>query len=253
MIFKDLNNLISSYITLGWIEVKLRYTRSLLGPFWITLSACVLIGGMTLVNLSLFKVNISEVMPWIAIGIITWNYIATTIEESLALFEDQKLLNVRIDPIELVAINVSKNIIIFFHNLVIIIPVVIFFDLPVTRNYLFLLYALVIFLINSFSFSILFGFLCLRYRDFILIVKNLLFLLFLMTPIFWIPANLNNNRMALADYNILFQIIQTIRDPLLGNPLSIYCLLMTSIFTLLIALIAYFIYRINKTKVVFWI
>ena len=250
---KNFLDLLISYITLGWIEVKLRYTRSLLGPFWITLSACVLIGGMTLVNLSLFKVNISEVMPWIAIGIITWNYISTTIEESLALFEDQKLLNVRISPFELVAINVSKNIIIFFHNLVIIIPVIIFFKLPITFNYIYLIYALTIFLINSFSFSILFGFLCLRYRDFILIIKNLLFLLFLMTPIFWIPANLNNNRIALADYNILFQIIQTIRDPLLGNALSIYCITMTSIFTLLISLIAFFIYKTNKNKIVFWI
>ncbi len=250
---KNFLDLLISYITLGWIEVKLRYTRSLLGPFWITLSACVLIGGMTLVNLSLFKVNISEVMPWIAIGIITWNYISTTIEESLALFEDQKLLNVRISPFELVAINVSKNIIIFFHNLVIIIPVIIFFKLPITFNYIYLIYALTIFLINSFSFSILFGFLCLRYRDFILIIKNLLFLLFLMTPIFWIPANLNNNRIALADYNILFQIIQTIRDPLLGNALSIYCITMTSIFTLLISLIAFFVYKTNKNKIVFWI
>lgn len=250
---KNFLDLLISYITLGWIEVKLRYIRSLLGPFWITLSACVLIGGMTLVNLSLFKVNISEVMPWIAIGIITWNYISTTIEESLALFEDQKLLNVRISPFELVAINVSKNIIIFFHNLVIIIPVIIFFKLPITFNYIYLIYALTIFLINSFSFSILFGFLCLRYRDFILIIKNLLFLLFLMTPIFWIPANLNNNRIALADYNILFQIIQTIRDPLLGNALSIYCITMTSIFTLLISLIAFFVYKTNKNKIVFWI
>lgn len=250
---KNFLDLLISYITLGWIEVKLRYTRSLLGPFWITLSACVLIGGMTLVNLSLFKVNISEVMPWIAIGIITWNYISTTIEESLALFEDQKLLNVRISPFELVAINVSKNIIIFFHNLVIIIPVIIFFKLPITFNYIYLIYALTIFLINSFSFSILFGFLCLRYRDFILIIKNLLFLLFLMTPIFWIPANLNNNRIALADYNILFQIIQTIRDPLLGNALSIYCITMTSIFTLLISLIAFFVYKTNKNRIVFWI
>ena len=35
---KNFLDLLISYITLGWIEVKLRYTRSLLGPFWITLS-----------------------------------------------------------------------------------------------------------------------------------------------------------------------------------------------------------------------
>ena len=72
-----------------------------------------------------------------------------------------------------------------------------------------------------------------------------------MTPIFWIPTNLNNNRIALADYNILFQIIQTIRDPILGNSLSLYCILVTSIFTIFVALISFIIYQLKKQKLYF--
>lgn len=245
--------LLKNFIFLGWIQVKLKYTRSLLGPLWITISTIVLIGGMSLVNLSLFKVDIREVMPWIAIGITCWGYIAITIEDSTIMFEDQKLLNIAISPFEVAAINVAKNFIIFFHNLFILILVVIIFQLPVTLNYLFLIYGSIIFILNSFSFTIIFGFLCLRYRDFILIIKNLLFLLFLMTPIFWIPHTLNNNRIILADFNPLFQIIQTIRDPLLGNPLTMLCLVQTSIFTLFFLIISLIVYKQKHNKLVFWI
>jgi lipopolysaccharide transport system permease protein len=244
---------ISSYLALGWIEVQLKYTRSLLGPFWITLSACILIGGMTIVNLSLFGLNIEEVMPWIAVGIIMWNYIVVIIEESLGIFDDQKILNIRIEPVDIIAIQICKNLIILLHNLIILVPIIFIFDLPITKNYFYLLYGFTIFLINSFSFTTIFGILCLRYRDFVLIIRNLLFLLFLMTPIFWVPVNLNNNRIAFVDYNILFQIIQTVRDPLLGNPINNFCFLITSIFTLVFLFISIIVYKKFKTRIVFWI
>ena len=95
--------------------------------------------------------------------------------------------------------------------------------------------------------------LCLRYRDFILIIKNLLYLLFLMTPIFWMPSVLNSNRMILADVNILFQIIQTIRDPLLGNSLSLNNIYYTSSFTTILAIVCYGIYSKYKTRIAYWI
>ena len=47
------NNKILNYLTscleLSWIDIKLRYSRSILGPFWIVLSSMVLIGGLTFV------------------------------------------------------------------------------------------------------------------------------------------------------------------------------------------------------------
>ena len=131
--------IIHNYLYLGWLQVKLKYTRSLLGPLWITISTIILIAGMSLVNLSLFKVEIAQVMPWIAVGITCWGYISTVIEDSLKIFEDQKLLNIAITPFEVAAINVSKNFITFIHNLFIIIIVVIIFKLPVTLNYFYLI------------------------------------------------------------------------------------------------------------------
>ena len=93
------------------------------------------------------------------------------------------------------------------------------------------------------SFSIVFGLLCLRYRDYISIIKSLLYLVFLMTPIFWMPTVLTNNRKVLVDVNPVYQIIQTIRDPFLGNPISSYGFYFTIIFTFICGIIALNYYR----------
>ncbi len=192
-------------------------------------------------------------MPWVAIGIIIWTYISTMIDDSTEIFNNNLILNVKISVIDIAIIGIFKNLIILLHNAVIIIFVLLVFQINLTINIFFIFYGLCIILINSFSVTIIFGILCLRYRDFILIIKNLLYLLFLMTPIFWTPSVLTDNRIILADVNILYQIIQTIRDPLLGNALSTYNLLYTFIFSILFFIFSLLIFKKYKNRIVFWI
>jgi lipopolysaccharide transport system permease protein len=76
--------------------------------------------GLTFINISLFNTNLKNILPWVSIGIIFWNYITSIIEDSFKIFENPKLLNIPIKLIDLVSINVFKNLIILFHNLVVI-------------------------------------------------------------------------------------------------------------------------------------
>ena len=76
------------------MEIKLKYSRSILGPFWITLSCGVLVFGLTFINISLFNTNLRVILPWITIGIIFWNYITSIIEDSFKIFENSKLINI---------------------------------------------------------------------------------------------------------------------------------------------------------------
>jgi len=244
---------IQSLCILSWFEIKRKYTRSILGPLWITLSTITLIAGLSFVFVSLFNIPLRETMPWISIGVIIWNFISMLIDESTEVFNKPILINIKISCFELAMIAVFKNFLILGHNLIIIVGIIFIFQLPFTLNYLYLFYGFLILFINSVSITLLFGMLCLRYRDFILIIKNLLYLLFLMTPIFWMPSVLNSNRMILADVNILFQIIQTIRDPLLGNSLSLNNIYYTSSFTTILAIVCYGIYSKYKTRIAYWI
>ena len=77
--------------------------------------------------------------------------------------------------------------------------------------------------------------------------------MFLMTPIFWMPDLLKGNRMILADINIVYQVIQSVRDPLLGNALSSYTILYLSIFTFFISIFSLFIYKKFHRRLIFWI
>ena len=249
----NLLNRLSSSFEIAWLEVKSKYARSLLGPFWITLSMIILISGLSFVFVSLFGIPLKKTLPWIAIGIIVWNFINTYLDDSCQVFISDKHLNIKMSPIKIVFINIFKNSIIFFHNSIVLIPVIIFTDLKVTPTYFFLIFSFFIIFVNAFSFGVLFGFLCCRFRDFYLIIKNILYLLFLMTPIFWMPEVLKGNRMVLADVNILYQIIQMIRDPLLGNIPSSYSIIYVCIFTLLISIVSYFVYKKFKNKVILWI
>ena len=67
------------------------------------------------------------------------------------------------------------------------------------------------------------------------------------------PEVLKGNRQLLAEWNILFQIIQTIRDPLLGNGLSKFNLVYTSSFTLFFGILTFVIYNKYKKKFLYWI
>lgn len=238
---------------LAYLEIKAKYIRSFLGPFWITLSTCILIGGLSLVFFSIFNIPLEKTIPWISSGIITWQVISTTIDESTQSLINDSILNINQSLFELSLKNVFKNQIIFYHNIVILIPVFIFFKLEFNIEVFEIFYGFLILFINSISFMIILSLLCLRYRDFIMIIKNLLYMIFLITPIFWMPDVLTHNKRFLAELNPLFQIIQTVRDPFLGNGISLYNFIFTISFTIFFVMVALFVYHKYKRIFRIWL
>jgi len=67
--------------TLGWQDIRQRYRRSALGPFWITLTMLVTIAGMGPLYGALLKQDVHDFVPYLALGIITWGLISTLILE----------------------------------------------------------------------------------------------------------------------------------------------------------------------------
>ena len=67
------------------------------------------------------------------------------------------------------------------------------------------------------------------------------------------PDLLKGNRALLADWNIIYQLIQTIRDPLLGMSLNKFNLMYTSSFTLVFIILTIFIYKKYEKRFNLWI
>ena len=63
------------WLHLGWQDIKQRYRRSVLGPFWITIATGVTAIAMGGLYSKLFKLELSVHLPYVTLGLIIWNLI----------------------------------------------------------------------------------------------------------------------------------------------------------------------------------
>ncbi len=71
---------------LGWQDVRQRYRRSALGPFWLTISMGVMIATIGIVFGQIFKSPMKEFLPFLSVGIILWGFISSVVTEGCAGF-----------------------------------------------------------------------------------------------------------------------------------------------------------------------
>ena len=64
--------------TLGWHDIRQRYRRSILGPWWLTISMGVMVGALGFVYAELFGQDLARYMPHFALGLIAWAFISTS-------------------------------------------------------------------------------------------------------------------------------------------------------------------------------
>src|SRR5437879_10313747 len=71
---------------LGWQDIRQRYRRSLLGPFWITISAAAMIGGIGLLYSQLLHQETDQYIPFLAVGLLVWFLFAALINDACLAF-----------------------------------------------------------------------------------------------------------------------------------------------------------------------
>jgi ABC-type polysaccharide/polyol phosphate export permease len=199
-------------------DIKLRYRGSLFGPFWLTLSAMIMIGTMGLIYPHLFHIDVNAYLPFLAIGIVIWQFVSTLIIESCQTFfaANDVILQLPM-PYSVHAYRVvARNFIVLAHNCVIIPIILVIFRVPVSWEAVMIVPALFLLALNGVWFGIAFGAASIRFRDVPPIVANGVQVLFFATPIFWAP-NFLGRWETLFELNPVFAAIDVIRAPLLGQ------------------------------------
>ncbi|HVA15187.1 MAG TPA: ABC transporter permease [Stellaceae bacterium] len=199
-------------------DIRLRYRGSLLGPFWITLSTAVMVGVMGVIYPHLFHTDVRSYLPFLAIGIVVWQFIQTVIIDSCQVFLDAQgvILQAPLPFSIHVYRMVARNFIVLAHNLVIIPAVLVILRVPIGLSALQIVPALTLIAINGVWLGILFGMISARFRDIPPIVASVVQVLFFITPIFWSPEVLGKWE-RLFELNPIFAAIDVIRAPLLGK------------------------------------
>jgi ABC-type polysaccharide/polyol phosphate export permease len=112
---------------------------------------------------------------------------------------------------------VWRNVLVLFHNIIILVIVMIYTGSSVTWYSLLAIPGLLLISINGVWLGLLFGAICARFRDTQQIIASILQVSMFVTPIFWAPEQLGSRRNAFVNYNILYHFVDILRAPLLGK------------------------------------
>jgi ABC-type polysaccharide/polyol phosphate export permease len=203
----------------AWLDTICQYRRSRIGPFWETINVLVTIGGLVLVYSAIFGGNILAHVGYIGSGIIVWSAINAMITEGCQVFVQNRTLitTTNIDVEVYVGRTVLRIFITFAHHLIIYFFGVVLRIVPLGWASLLSLLGITLVFTNGFWAVTVLAFVCARFRDMQLVVRNLLQLAFFVTPVFWDYQQVATDRRFIFDFNILFHFLQIVREPLLGH------------------------------------
>ena len=119
---------------LGWQDIKQRYRRSVLGPLWISISMGVIATAMGILYGALFGEPIHTFLPYVATGLLIWNFVSGCILEGSEVFiANEGLIRFLPAPLSLHVYRlVWRQTLFFLHNLVIWLLLVIIFPQPLS-------------------------------------------------------------------------------------------------------------------------
>jgi lipopolysaccharide transport system permease protein len=203
---------------LGWNDIRQRYRRSTLGPFWITLSMAVFIGVLGVIYSRIFHVDVEVYLPFLTAGYVTWGFISQVINESCGAFQEGERIIKQIRlPYGLYVLRVIwRNFIILLHTIVIFVPVALLFHVSPGLGGFLVIPGLVLLLANLSWIGLTLAILATRFRDMPQIVATGTQILMFATPIMWQASQLSDAYW-IAEINPLYHFIELIRAPLLGE------------------------------------
>lgn len=236
-------------------EMRRRYRRTIIGPFWTTLSIGFFIFFMSIVLSGLWSSSPKEFLPYFCSGYISWILLSTLITEGCGTFiaNEGYLKQLSIPYINYACLTTWRNMVVFAHHLVVFALVLLYCQLPLNFNLLYIIPGLFITFICGVWGTLLLGMLCARYRDVQQIITSLLQLAMFATPIMWKSDQLGRKGLLLAKYNVLFHFISIIRMPLIGECPPLETWLVTIISTCLLGAFTFWLFSKKYRYIIYWI
>ena len=243
--------------TLSFSDIKLRYRGSALGPFWLTISMGVQVSAMAFLYAELFHNDIHTYLPYLTTSIVLWGYMNTLISEGCTCFSQAEGLikGTRMPFAVHAARSVVRNTIVLAHNLVVVAVVFVVMGVHQSLYSLAAIPAFALWLVDGVAISLLFGAFCARFRDVPQIIMSIMQIAFFVTPIMWYATLLDNHPGAnlLIRLNPFFYLLEIVRAPLLGTPLTAIWVLKAVVVSAVIVGISAVGFARARGRIAYWV
>jgi len=242
------------WMTLAMLDIRQRYRRSVLGPFWITITMVVLIVGVGPLYGALFGISLDEFIPHVALGIISWGLISTLIVEGCSTFvaSENMLRAVKLPYTTHIMRVLQRNLVVFAHNMLGFIPFMVYLGIEPHWRWLAAIPGVALILLAALPAVFVLSVLCTRFRDLQQIVASVVQLAFFVTPIFWKPELLKS-RIYFAEWNPFHWLIELVRAPIVGAipPWTLYA--KVAVLIVLLNLVAAPFFTRYRRRLAFWV
>lgn len=242
------------WAVLGWQEVRQRYRRSALGPFWITLSTALMVAVMGPLYGKLFGQDIGGYFAHLGVSYVLWLFLAQTINDSCTAFiaAEGYIKQVKLPLTVYVASVIWKNLVFLAHNTVVIVLVMAYSRPHIDAGILLVPVAIALLALNGFMFGTILAALSARFRDIPLIVVNLVTVAFFMTPVMW-KAEMLGRHHWVVNLNPFYHFLEIVRAPLLGFPTNTTSWLAVTAITLLGSVSMLILFSRFRARVAYWV
>ncbi len=241
-------------LALARLELRNRYRGSVLGPVWMSLSTLIMLIGLGLLYGKLFKLELSDYLPHLAVSLIIWQWISTFIIESCStMINAEGVIRQMRLPYTLHALRTAfRNTLVAAHSLPLILVVFLVFGRMPGPEAFLAIFGFLLIGINMIAAGLLLGMMCARFRDIPSLVANAVQLAFFITPILWKPELLGDAMVWMA-LNPFYALLETIRGPLVegGGPLLAWVAAL--FYTTLNVVLAGVIFARFRARIAFWV
>ncbi len=240
--------------SLGWLDIRLRYRGSMLGPFWLTISTGVMVGSLGFLYAALFHMDVSDYLPFLALSQVLWGFLATLVSESCTAFTESEsvIRSVRM-PFFLFAMRILiRNVLVLGHNVFVVVVVFVIFGVWPGAHALLVLPALPLWCLDALALSLLLGGFCARFRDIMPIVNSVMQIAFFLTPVIWKPTQLGARAVWLP-LSPFYDMLEIVRAPLLGEIPPLLVWVGAIGFSVLLCGVSWMFFMRARGRIAFWI
>jgi ABC-type polysaccharide/polyol phosphate export permease len=188
----------------------------------------------------IFQTPMQEFLPFLTIGMVFWTFIATVVTEGATGFISAESIIKQL-PIPLfvhIMRMIWRNLLIFFHNLVIFPIVLLVVGKSIGWIALMSIPGLALNVLNLGWIVLLLAMICARYRD--------------LTPVMWIPSLLRS-RMYLLDMNPFYHLLEITRGPLLGQTPATTSWLVAAGMAVIGWIVALLVFGRYRRRIAYWL
>lgn len=245
----------SLWLVFAWNDIRAKYVRSLLGPFWITISTAIMVGLMGPLYGLLFGQPAVDYVVYLSVSFVIWIFISTNITEASQIYivSDFYIKQIALPFTFYIYRHLAKNGIILLHNSVLL--VIAFILIPNKDGWSLLLLPVGILLVvgNLFWITTLLAIMGARYRDINQLVINLVQITFFLSPIMWKVDMLPESKHFLIMINPLYHLVEILRAPILGINISFYSYIFTFVLLVLGMSVTFVIFARYRSRIAYWI